>query len=102
MMIAVRELVRPPGRAPGESLNSCLWLLQVRELVHDFYASRYASCLKQLQRLQPTLNLDMHLHQHAAALSSAVSSADETGSPLCSEFSESDGSCAPLRTRPLL
>ena len=62
-------------------MTIAVWLLQVREVVHDFYASRYASCLNQLQRLQPTLELDMHLHQHAAALCSAVSSANETASP---------------------
>jgi len=41
---------------------------EVRELVHDFYNSRYASCLKTLEKLKPDLLLDLHLHDHVAAL----------------------------------
>jgi len=37
---------------------------EVRELIHDFYASRYASCLSYLEQLRPTLQLDVHLHDH--------------------------------------
>ncbi|CAI5493350.1 unnamed protein product [Closterium sp. Naga37s-1] len=41
---------------------------EVRELIYDFYASRYASCLKYLDKLRPVLELDLHLHDHVAAL----------------------------------
>lgn len=41
---------------------------EVREIVHDFYNSRYASCLKTLERLKPDLLLDLHLHDHVATL----------------------------------
>eukprot|EP00252_Welwitschia_mirabilis_P017230 TRINITY_DN38206_c0_g1_i1.p1 TRINITY_DN38206_c0_g1~~TRINITY_DN38206_c0_g1_i1.p1 ORF type:complete len:440 (-),score=62.48 TRINITY_DN38206_c0_g1_i1:314-1633(-) len=41
---------------------------EVRELIHDFYASRYASCLKYLQNLKPNLMLDIHLHDHVEVL----------------------------------
>ena len=43
-------------------------LTQVRELIHDFHASRYASCLKYLEQLRPTLALDVHLHDHVDKL----------------------------------
>ena len=36
--------------------------------MHDFYNSRYASCLKTLEKLKPDLLLDLHLHDHVAAL----------------------------------
>ena len=49
--------------------------LQVREMVHDFYGSRYASCLAQLEKLQPALKLDVHLNRYARDLSTAVSKA---------------------------
>ena len=45
----------------------------MREMVHDFYGSRYASCLTQLEKLRPALKLDVHLHKFAADLSRAVS-----------------------------
>jgi COP9 signalosome complex subunit 1 len=35
--------------------------VQVREMVHAFYASSYATCLQQLEALRPQLALDMHL-----------------------------------------
>merc|ERR1712137_1438581 len=41
---------------------------EVRELVHDFYASRYASCLAYLEKLKPDLMLDIHLHAHVGTL----------------------------------
>jgi len=41
---------------------------EVREIVHAFYNSRYASCLKALEKLKPDLLLDLHLHDHVATL----------------------------------
>ncbi|XP_059634118.1 COP9 signalosome complex subunit 1-like [Cornus florida] len=41
---------------------------EVRELIHDFYSSRYASCLDYLGRLKSNLLLDMHLHDHVETL----------------------------------
>ncbi|CAM6052231.1 unnamed protein product [Sphagnum compactum] len=41
---------------------------EVRELIHDFYASRYASCLGYLQKLKPNLLLDIHLYDHVETL----------------------------------
>ena len=38
--------------------------VQVREAVHDFYLSRYASCLDHLAKLRADLCLDLHLHDH--------------------------------------
>ncbi len=46
--------------------------MQIRELVYDFYGSRYAACLARLQRLLPTLRLDMYLSPHVDALYAAV------------------------------
>lgn len=40
----------------------------VRELVGDFYASRYASCLDSLRTLKADLKMDIHLHDHVDAL----------------------------------
>jgi len=40
----------------------------VRELVNDFYASRYASCLAYLEKLKPDLLLDVHLRSHVETL----------------------------------
>ena len=40
----------------------------VREAVHDFYHSRYASCLDALDKLKPDLLLDLHLHDHVKQL----------------------------------
>jgi len=47
---------------------------EVRELVHDFYNSRYASCLKVLGELKPDLLLDLHLHDHVETLYADVRS----------------------------
>uniref|UniRef100_A0A0C9S8Z7 TSA: Wollemia nobilis Ref_Wollemi_Transcript_2421_1638 transcribed RNA sequence n=1 Tax=Wollemia nobilis TaxID=56998 RepID=A0A0C9S8Z7_9CONI len=41
---------------------------EVRELIHDFYSSRYASCLEYLQNLKSNLLLDIHLHDHVETL----------------------------------
>ncbi|KAJ4777339.1 COP9 signalosome complex subunit 1 [Rhynchospora pubera] len=41
---------------------------EVRELINDFYASRYASCLEYLEKLKANLLLDIHLHEHVEAL----------------------------------
>ncbi|KAG0488555.1 hypothetical protein HPP92_007366 [Vanilla planifolia] len=41
---------------------------EVRELINDFYASRYASCLDYLENLKPNLLLDIHLHEHVETL----------------------------------
>ncbi|XP_020263310.1 COP9 signalosome complex subunit 1-like [Asparagus officinalis] len=41
---------------------------EVRELINDFYASRYASCLEYLESLKPNLLLDIHLYDHIEAL----------------------------------
>jgi len=40
----------------------------VRELINDFYGSRYASCLNYLKDLKPELQLDIHLHDHVESL----------------------------------
>ena len=45
---------------------------EVREVVHSFYGSNYAACLAQLDRLQPTLCLDLYLHAHLQPLLQAV------------------------------
>ena len=50
-----------------------LCALQVRELVNDFYGSRYASCLNHLTRLRPMLELDIHAHTHLTTLYELVS-----------------------------
>ncbi len=36
----------------------------MREVVYEFYGSRYAACLARLQRLLPLLRLDLHLAPH--------------------------------------
>jgi len=41
---------------------------EVRELISDFYASRYASCLKYLDKMKNPLLLDMFLHEHVESL----------------------------------
>jgi len=45
---------------------------EVRELIKDFYASRYASCLSYLDKLKNELLLDIHLHDHITALSEKI------------------------------
>ncbi|KAL9396867.1 hypothetical protein Peur_011120 [Populus x canadensis] len=41
---------------------------EVRELIHDFYSSHYASCLDYLGNLKANLMLDIHLHDHVQTL----------------------------------
>jgi COP9 signalosome complex subunit 1 len=41
---------------------------EVRELINDFYSSRYASCLDYLGNLKANLLLDIHLHDHVDTL----------------------------------
>eukprot|EP00898_Chlorokybus_atmophyticus_P005592 jgi/Chlat1/6033/Chrsp4S06328 len=41
---------------------------EVRELINDFYASRYAQCLGYLHKLRADLMLDIHLHDHVDAM----------------------------------
>ncbi|XP_042511675.1 COP9 signalosome complex subunit 1-like, partial [Macadamia integrifolia] len=41
---------------------------EVRELVNDFYSSRYASCLEYLENLKANLLLDIHLYDHVETL----------------------------------
>ncbi|XP_065864759.1 COP9 signalosome complex subunit 1 [Euphorbia lathyris] len=41
---------------------------EVRELIHDFYSSHYASCLDYLGNLKANLMLDIHLHDHVETL----------------------------------
>ncbi|CAI9101716.1 OLC1v1039108C1 [Oldenlandia corymbosa var. corymbosa] len=41
---------------------------EVRELIQDFYTSRYASCLEYLGNLKNNLLLDIHLHDHVETL----------------------------------
>lgn len=48
--------------------------LQIREVVYDFYGSRYASCLARLQKMLPVLRLDIFLSSHVEALYEAVRS----------------------------
>ncbi len=45
---------------------------QVRELLLDFYHSRYASCLRHLEALRPQLQLDLHLAGHLEGLYSHI------------------------------
>lgn len=47
---------------------------EVRELVNDFYGSRYASCLSHLTKLRPMLELDLHAHVHLNTLYDAIRS----------------------------
>lgn len=46
--------------------------MQVRDVVHDFYNSRYATCFSQLEALKPALAIDIHLHDHVKALLSEI------------------------------
>jgi len=41
---------------------------ELREIINDFYSSRYASCLKYLDKIKSKLLLDIHLHEHVEAL----------------------------------
>ncbi|KAL1498555.1 hypothetical protein AB1Y20_013874 [Prymnesium parvum] len=46
----------------------------VRELINDFYHSKYASCLQYLRKLEPDLLLDIHLHDHVDGIIKAIQS----------------------------
>ena len=41
---------------------------EMRELISDFYSSRYTSLLQYLDGLKPSLLLDIHLHDHVDSL----------------------------------
>jgi len=41
---------------------------EIRELINDFYESRYASCLKVLDKLKPSFLLDIYLHEHVESI----------------------------------
>ncbi|KAH9604075.1 hypothetical protein KSS87_010415 [Heliosperma pusillum] len=41
---------------------------EIRELIHDFYSSHYASCLDYLGNLKTNLLLDIRLHDHVESL----------------------------------
>nr|XP_009620565.1 COP9 signalosome complex subunit 1 [Nicotiana tomentosiformis] len=41
---------------------------EIRELIHDFYTSHYASCMEYLGNLKANLLLDIHLHDHVETL----------------------------------
>lgn len=41
---------------------------EVREVIYDFYGSKYASCLSHLDQLRETLMYDIHLHDHVQPL----------------------------------
>ncbi|KAI3873053.1 hypothetical protein MKX03_018674 [Papaver bracteatum] len=45
---------------------------EVREIINDFYSSRYASCLEFLENLKANLLLDIHLHDHVETLYSLI------------------------------
>ena len=62
-----------PGASPRVHRALCT---QVRELIQDFYHSRYAACLRNLEALRPQLLLDLHLHPHAATLYKQVGGSD--------------------------
>ncbi|KYQ91512.1 COP9 signalosome complex subunit 1 [Tieghemostelium lacteum] len=47
---------------------------EVRELIRDFYASKYAPCLNALDKLKPVLLLDIHLRAHVDNLYSRIRS----------------------------
>ncbi|EFA79052.1 COP9 signalosome complex subunit 1 [Heterostelium album PN500] len=47
---------------------------EIRELINDFYNSKYSSCLNYLEKLRPTLQLDIHLHDHIDKLYSKIRS----------------------------
>ncbi|KAL5727644.1 COP9/signalosome complex subunit Csn1 [Ranunculus cassubicifolius] len=45
---------------------------EIREVINDFYSSRYASCLQYLENLKANLLLDIHLHDHIETLYSQI------------------------------
>ena len=45
---------------------------EVREMMYDFYASRYASCLRMLEGQKKYLEYDMHLYKHIEVLCNQI------------------------------
>eukprot|EP01122_Echinamoeba_exundans_P003112 TRINITY_DN13265_c0_g1_i1.p1 TRINITY_DN13265_c0_g1~~TRINITY_DN13265_c0_g1_i1.p1 ORF type:complete len:464 (-),score=128.40 TRINITY_DN13265_c0_g1_i1:77-1264(-) len=41
---------------------------EMKDMIHDFYNSRYGSCLALLDRVKQDLLLDLHLNEHVASL----------------------------------
>lgn len=41
---------------------------EVRELLYDFFESRYAACMSHLEKIKAELMLDIHLHDHVEDL----------------------------------
>ncbi|KAK5581452.1 hypothetical protein RB653_001485 [Dictyostelium firmibasis] len=41
---------------------------ELRELINDFYNTKYGSCLKYLDKMKPILLLDIHLYKHVESL----------------------------------
>ncbi|XP_071741934.1 COP9 signalosome complex subunit 1-like [Rutidosis leptorrhynchoides] len=41
---------------------------EMRELINDFYTSRFSSCLEHLEEIKPNLLLDIHIHAHVDEL----------------------------------
>ncbi|KAM9967382.1 hypothetical protein ACTFIW_001466 [Dictyostelium discoideum] len=41
---------------------------ELRELINDFYNTKYGSCLKYLDKMKPILLLDIHLYKHVEVL----------------------------------
>ena len=65
------RVATPYSKSPMLSVSM---RLQIREVVYDFYGSRYASCLARLQKMLPVLRLDIFLSLHVEALYEAVRS----------------------------
>jgi COP9 signalosome complex subunit 1 len=45
---------------------------EIRDIVHDFYNSKYGSCLTALDKIRGDLQLDLHLHDHVNSLYSKI------------------------------
>lgn len=45
---------------------------EMRELIKDFYNSRYGSCLKHLNQLRNELLLDVYIHAHVKTLYKSI------------------------------
>eukprot|EP01095_Lingulamoeba_sp_RSL-Kostka_P007360 TRINITY_DN2339_c0_g1_i3.p1 TRINITY_DN2339_c0_g1~~TRINITY_DN2339_c0_g1_i3.p1 ORF type:complete len:455 (-),score=134.58 TRINITY_DN2339_c0_g1_i3:717-2081(-) len=60
----------------------------VRELINDFYDTRYSSCLTAIDKLKDSLSLDIHLHDHLEDLSSLIR--NRALKQYCSPFSSAD------------
>lgn len=72
---ASSRLLTAPALCRSTSFRPFLELFpQVREAVHDFFHSKYASCLALLEKLKPDLLLDVHLHDHVPQLYADVRS----------------------------